>query len=604
MRIASRAALRLALTGWLGLAGMCLAATPSLAAAPPEKVFPDSTFLFVKVANAAGMREAFRQSQFGQLWNDPAMKDFRADVAEKLNDGNKSIKEQFGVTLAELIELPQGPVAMALVAREDDKNPTLLLTLDAGKNGDKLADVLKKGNELAEKKGAKIEEQKFQNQSLFTIYPPKKEEKDKDDKEKTPPPPVTWTRSGDIFTIGTSADAVKDLLGHASGRDDSLADSPYFQQVQKKCGTDAQAVWYVDFNKVIKLVVQAGASARGNAAQAQQAEAILQVVGLNGVKAIGGSFTLNIGNYDSLSKTVFLAPAPAQGILKVFQFPKVELKPEPWVPATVSTYQSISWDLDGAFTALNDLANMFQPGLLNVLEQQLVGPNGGEPLNFQKDIFGPLGDRVTVISDFKKPITEESQRTLLAASLEDPKKAQDTFKKLVETLNLSPKKREFQGTTIYDFEIGELPNANGQNVKLKGPVSVSFAKDKLFVTSDSSLLEQVLRGGSQSLAESSAFQAVAKEFPDKACTVSFARPEESARISYDLIKSGQFEKALQGAAVAGGNNNAPKLDNVINKDKLPDFSVLAKYLSPGGGYSVSDDDGLVLTSFTLRKQKP
>ena len=34
--------------------------------------------------------------------------------------------------------------------------------------------------------------------------------------------------------------------------------------------------------------------------------------------------------------------------------------------------------------------------------------------------------------------------------------------------------------------------------------------------------------------------------------MSYVRPDEQARISYDMIKSGQFEKALQSAAVAGG----------------------------------------------------
>ena len=74
---------------------------------------------------------------------------------------------------------------------------------------------------------------------------------------------------------------------------------------------------------------------------------------------------------------------------------------------------------------------MFQPGMLNVLEQQLVGPNGGEPVSFKKDIFDPLGDRITLISDFKKPISEENQRMLLAVALEDSKKFQNTMNKLI-----------------------------------------------------------------------------------------------------------------------------------------------------------------------------
>ena len=70
-----------------------------------------------------------------------------------------------------------------------------------------------------------------------------------------------------------------------------------------------------------------------------------------------------------------------------------------------------------------------------------------------------------------------------------------------------------------------------------------------------------------------------------------------------MIKSGQFEKALSGVAAAGGSG-VSKLGKLIDKDKLPDFSVFAKYLSQGGGYSVMEDDGMTFTNFTLRKSAP
>ncbi len=70
-----------------------------------------------------------------------------------------------------------------------------------------------------------------------------------------------------------------------------------------------------------------------------------------------------------------------------------------------------------------------------------------------------------------------------------------------------------------------------------------------------------------------------------------------------MIKNGQFEKALQSAAMAGGPDIS-KFGKFIDKDKLPDFSVFAKYLSQGGGYGVMEEDGLVWTGFTLRKANP
>ena len=98
--------------------------------------------------------------------------------------------------------------------------------------------------------------------------------------------------------------------------------------------------------------------------------------------------------------------------------PKVDLKPESWVPDTVASYQTISWDIDDAYKALNDLADTLAPGVLAAVEQNLAGPQG-EGLKFERDITGPLGDRVTIISDFRKPITEDSQRVLFAVALED-----------------------------------------------------------------------------------------------------------------------------------------------------------------------------------------
>src|SRR5262249_38341835 len=175
----------------------------------------------------------------------------------------------------------------------------------------------------------------------------------------------------------------------------------------------------------------------------------------------------------------------------------------------------------------------------------------------------PLGDRITIISDFKKPVREDSERMLLAVSLEDTRAFQNTLNKLIELTGGQPKKREFQGTTIYDFDVSQMANAAeaaaggpgngpGNNLRPRGPVSVAIAKDTLFVSSEPTLLEQVLRGGGPSLADSPSYKAVAKVIPEKVSTMSYVRPDEQARLTYDMIKSGQFEKGLEAAAVAGG----------------------------------------------------
>jgi hypothetical protein len=605
MHTAQRAIRRLALIGWLGLFGLTgLSAHVAEAAAPPERILPDNTILFLKLNDVKAFGEAFRGSQYGQLWNDPGLKDFREDLAQRLDDASKTLKERIGVSIKELLELPRGALALGLIARDDADLPAAgVLIADGGENEKKLQEVLDRASKQAEEAGAKVSTESFNGLSLHVVQFPKKEaQKD----EKAPPrPPLVWTKSDSVFYIGSEVEIVKDVAAHRDGRENSLASTEAFAKTQAKTDANhAQAIWFLDIAKVVKAVIKA--TSKDGDAQAQQTDVLVSELGVYGLKSVGGSLSLASGTYDSLTKTFFNAPKPVAGVLKVFSLPPVTLRPESWVPATVATYQTLSIDLDNVYTALNELVNKFQPGMVNVIEQQLVGPNGGQPLSFQNDVFGPIGDRITVISDFKKPIKEDSQRMLAAIALEDTKAFQSTMQRLFEITGAAPEKREFQGTTIYDFTV-TLPNGPQGNAPqgLNGPISIAVAKDTLFVTTDTTLLEQVLRPGNSPLAESSAYQTVAKEFPEKMSGLSYVRPDESARLSYDLVKSGQFEKAIQqGLAARPQGREVPNIGKLIPVEKLPDFSIFAKYLSLGGGSSIMDDDGFTMTGFSLRRANP
>ena len=228
MRTPMRAAFRLALAGWLGLAGLSLVAAQGWAATPPEKVLPEATIAFLKIKNAAALRESFRQSQFGQLWNDPGLKAWKEDLAERIDESSKSLKSKLGVTYRELFELPQGTVSVAIVSRDDPKLPlSLVLTADAGKNTSMMTDVLSRATEQSKDSGAKVTSESFKDATLHVIQPPPrpKDDKDKDkDKEKAnadrPEPPVVWTHEGSTFFVGSDVDLVKDMLAHAQGRED------------------------------------------------------------------------------------------------------------------------------------------------------------------------------------------------------------------------------------------------------------------------------------------------------------------------------------------------------------------------------------------------
>ena len=587
MRTPLRAAFRLALTGYLGLAAASALATATRAA-DPEKTLPDSTLFFVKVKNVAELRESFKQTGFGQLLADPAMKPLKDDTAAKLEGASKELKGRLGVTFGELLSLPQGAATAAVVSKSDPKMPVaLLISADAGSNAAKMTEVMNKSTDQAKQADAKVGTEVFKGLTLHIIQAPK-------DGDKPAPPPLIWTNAGSVFHIATDLDTLKDVITYADGRTDSLASVDVFTKTRAKLG-EAPVTWFLDINKAIKQAVKTVQA--GNAGQ--NVEAMLQITGVNGLKAASGTFGFNAGAYDSQSQVYVMAPAPSQGVLKMFMMPPTTLRPEPWVAANVASYYTLSWDLDSAYNGLNDLVNQFQPGMLQVLQQQLVGPNGGEPLDLQKDIFGPLGNRVTFITDFKKPINEDSQRFLFGVAVTDVKKFQASFNKIIDIAGGAPAKRDFQGTTIYDFKIPEMPAGVGDKNPLKdGTISMAIAKDTLFLGSEPALLESVLRGGGATLADSTEYLAVAKQFPSKASSITYSRSDEGARASYESLKSGDFEKQFK------DNPKAPDLSKMFDKSKLPDFSVFLKYLAPGGGFSLMEDDGVTFHNFILKKGTP
>jgi hypothetical protein len=589
MRTTSRAWARLFLIG-----GMVLAWVPVAAAAPPEKALPNSTVAFAKIPNAAALREALKRSQMGRMLADPAMAPALDDFKARMQEPSQRLRQRLGVSLRELWELPEGEVSLAVLSVDDPKIPfAVLLSADAGKNAAAMQAVMTKATQESRQAGDKVATESFKGMTLTVIESSRPQQGD------MPRPILAWTNVGSVYHVAMAAtvEPFKDVLSNLNGRADSLADTESFATLSAKLGSGGQMTWYVEMGQVFKVLAEAAAR---QGIDKEQISAQLQLLGLTGLKAIGGTYALNAGDFDTVTRTYILAPVPLQGLMRMFKFPKSRLSPEPWVPATVASYQTINWDADNAYTAIDDFANLLVPGLLQNLEQNIGGPGGN--LSFRRDLFAPMANRITVISDFKKPITESSQRTLLALALDDAKAFQTTFNKILALAEANPRKREFQGTTIYDFDLPELPNAPA-GAAPQGPVSVAIAQESLFVATDPTLLEQVLRPGGPSLAENPMFRSVAKEYPAEASSISFQKPEEQARIVYDMLKSGQLEQAMA-AANAGVDAPQIKISDYFDVSKLPDFSVLAKYFLQGGGYGVTDDQGMSFMQFTLRPVNP
>ena len=583
MRIAMRSVLSRAVVGGVAWVGLLVAPAPARAAGPSEKALPANTVLFFKVDKASTLRKEFSGSQIGRMIADVAMEPLKADLRGKLEESSNKLKETLGVSIEELLKLPEGTITVALISSQaagGKPSAVLLASADAGENAEKVSAVLAKATKEGEAKGAKVAVETFKGLKLTIIR------RNDDDKA-----PIAWVKAGNLFHIASDVDVLKERLTNDSGRADSLAANENYQGVMKGLGEDPQVSLFVDVSQALKLAI-----ASNPGGSAAQMEAQLQLLGINSFKGAGMSFSFNRGDYDQVAKVFFYAPGPAQGILKIFAMPAIDLKPPAWVPASVLSYNALSFNFDAAWKAITELADQFGQGGVIEMAQRAVGPNGD--FDLKKDVFAPLGNRISILSDLKKPITEKSQRSIFALALDDEKVVLNTFNKILDLTKATPKKRDFQGTTIYDFEIPAVPA--GVQMNFQGPVSVAIAKGNLFVASEPTFLEQILRSGAPALVDSPEFQAIAKKLPEKNSLLSFDRTEEQFRNLYDLIKGGGLQKALDQANAGNGQN----VKNPIDPKKVPDFSVFAKYLGQSGSYGLMDEQGLTITTFVLRKAAP
>ena len=244
----------------------------------------------------------------------------------------------------------------------------------------------------------------------------------------------------------------------------------------------AQVLWYLDIAKLVKLAIKASLpSGNERPGPAERDHGPSSSASMASSRSAAAS-RFGAGNYDSLSKMFFLAPKPVQGLLKVFSFPPIALEPEPWVPATVAGYQSISWDLDNAFDAINEIINKFQPGHPQPPRAAARRPQWRRAPELPEGHLRPArrpdhpGQRLQEADQGGQPA---------ACSWPSPSRTPRRSRTRSTGCSRSPRPRPRSGSsraprsTTSDLPNMPNPNAAGNAPGLKGSISFAIAKETL-----------------------------------------------------------------------------------------------------------------------------
>ena len=573
---------------------------------PAQQLLPADTAVFISVSDAGDLSARFMNTSMGRMSQDPQMKPFVEHVYGSLADVVAGMQDRVGLSLPEMLAIPQGEVSLAVIAPEGE-TPVVVLLVDAGEHLGNVRTLLLKGAAAMEQQGAKKSEETVGTTKL-TVYDAVGPRQRK----------VAFFEKDSTVVAGSSPEVLKQLLAAWGGQQKAtLAESGKFTAIMRRCEgtrqTRPQVFWYVD-----PVAVMRSAALRNT--QLQLAVAILPALGLDGLQGLGGSLTLDAGQFDSITQLHFLMESPRTGILEMIALDSGDTTPERWIPADVATYTTVHWNIEKSYRTLISLYDGFtgEGAFSREMDNRIKSPTG---LDFEQDLLPMLSGRVTHFTWVERPVTPFSQATGLAFELKDSEAVAKVAERIVEKNKTVLARKSVAGKDYFQLAppptaaasppgappTGEAPPPGAPPAGPRPVPCFGIVGKYLLFTDRPSLMEKVLAMAAEpgdGLAAQLDFKLVASRIRREAGTakpamIRFVRPEEAMRILYEVALADGTRELLH----RRGERNPllRSLDSALEARPLPPFAVLEQYLAPAGALMIDDETGIHFTSFSLRR---
>lgn len=601
----------------------CLAGSGAHAQAPAAEssskltapqLFPEKTLAYLRVDNVKELKEAFSRSSLGKLSSDDQIRPILAEFYGSLVNSTDVIRENLGLNLDELLSIPTGELAIAMLpsdaqpsrqqgdsdeqptpSRRGGNRPSLAIMMDAGDEISGVQVVLDRVLTAVSERMTH-EEKKLGSLTLHLFSNPERAREQ-----------FGYFIDQGVFIACSDLVGLERLATRWSGGPvdwPTLADNRRFTTIMSRCvgtqGERPQISFYADPLAFFRQVVPASAGTG-------VVLAMLPTLGLNDIEAIGGSTIIAPPDFDSISHFHLLLGSPRRAVLALVRPKSGSTTPEDWVPASVSSYSTINWDIASTLQGIEQLYDQFQfPGAMqqqvfNRLSQRLQ-------LDFKKDILQSLEGRLTMVQGTVRPIRLNSASNVYAIRVKNP----DYFSKnvLPKLMDLVRQRQDVSTENFGRYQVQVFtPERMQESPTLRQPeICVTMINDYLVISDSRFMMTEVTSSLnspedrlSQALEFQLIFDRIKAQLQDKESSALFySRPEESLQMFYELARDPANRDRLR--QVSADNGFFKALLAALDNHKLPDFSVIAKYLAPSGGFMVEEENGLHYTSFTLRRE--
>lgn len=547
-----------------------------------DQILPQDTYLYLSFPNITQMKAHLESSSMGQLWEDPALDDFKAELHNAfdsdLQEGLMQVQEAIGMSAEELMQIPNGEMSIA-VCGGPSNTMGVVLFMDFG---DKEAEV----SDLVERAAAAMgnvpqlvrEDESFDGTDL-TMFRVQYN-------GPTPTPLAKefgWFMKDERLVFANRIELLESVLSNWDGEgSESFATNEQYAYIMSKCQSGdrtALTTIYMDPIGLFKKLVQTGSLGQQATMGAGMAVGFLPTLGLDQMKAFGSVSEAGQGAFAAISRGVFYADQPPMNVMEIFQLDSTDPTPPAWVKDNVTAYISTKWKIGEAFSAVENLVDMFSgPGTFADRLNQIADREPG--IHIKHDIVEQMTGDIKVITAPGEGAGYGGDQVLFALGVRDDEGAGAVLSKIANAAGMDS--RDFRGSEIF-----EVDGPDNQSVKL------TVSQGRMLLCIGGPLLEQVLLNDSdmKPLSASEDFRRIAEHFPASALSVQFSRPAEQYRGLYEMLRSGEAADQF------------PGMDEIFAKldfTTLPPYEAVSKYIKPSGGFTKEDENGMYMEAFQLK----
>jgi hypothetical protein len=613
------------------------------AAGPPsDTLLPKSTKGYVSVARAQQFDDRWNKTQLGQMFNDDVMKAFVEDFKKQIREDFGAIERKLGLTYDDLKGISESEMSLSLIERKG-KEASLAVTIDVT-GREKQADALLAAIEkrVAERKGTKSTARASDTTLEVFNIPAQGDAK----AQQT----VYFIKDNLLVGIDDRAEAeaiIKRFAGNATDNLKSLkAYQATMEKVQREAGKMKPEARFID---PFGFIFADRTLHEQTSKREQDMAKILFDNGFSAVQGAGGYLNQLVdGHVEFLARSAVYAPPVKENdplrwtsSMRMLQMPNgPPVEPQSWVPRELASYLTLNIDLKAAFDNVGPLVDAIQDhedAWKNTLAGWKDDPYG-QQVDVRKEFIQNMNNRVTLISSYDTPISEDSERAIFAIEAKDEKALAKTLDKWMAKEDVQKHQvgqyviyeRVPKDTSAPDIDVpaGFTEVRTGSDEKSVSEKrrkervlpnsAVTVALGHLMKASDVKYLTEILEGFGQRerLASSADYkqmeETMNKLAPGERSGYHFGRSDEEVRPTFDLIREGKMpqSKSMLGKLLNKilttedeKKQGVPRRQRV-NGANLPEFEAVRRYFGPHAAVVRSEKDGWFVTSVVLNKEAP